>query len=529
VTARDHWGDAMNGTTGRRQFVAAIAAVLLSCAGCGNRSSEADIARAAARLGSEALPAAPSSDPGSSAAPAPVTAAPSGPGVASEAGSLPTSAAAPSPGTRVAAATTARAVPGGASPGGGPARTAPANPGSPAGAAARSTSAAATPAGSSVTAGCGAAKPEVVIGTVGTQSGPIGVATNPGVKAVQAWVADQNTRGGVDCHPIRYIVADDGGDPARHLALVKQLVERQHVIGFVFMNAVLSGQASVQYLNEKQVPVMADDGGGDWFNSPMHFPASSGGHGIADLTIAAGARVTIPAGLNKLAIIVCQEASVCATYTDHWSKNAPRLGYDVVYRGQASLGQPDYTSQCLAAQSAGAQVMMIAFEPNSVRRLRSSCTSVGFTAPIVLVSVMSTADMAEDPAFDGTVIAMPTLPWFLTDRPAIAEYQATLRRVAPNLPIDQSTIVGWTAAKLFERAATGHLSEQPVNADLLRGLWSIKGDDLGGLTYPLRFEQGKAPGNGQPCGWAIVIKARHDTSDGRRFCDAGAATYTMGR
>jgi hypothetical protein len=142
---------------------------------------------------------------------------------------------------------------------------------------------------------------------------------------------------------------------------------------------------------------------------------------------------------------------------------------------------------------------------------------------------MSTADMADDPAFEGTVVAMPTLPWFLGDQAAIAEYQATLRRVAPNLPIDQSTIVGWAAAKLFERAATGHLSEQPGSADLLRGLWSIQGDDLGGLTYPLRFEQGKAPGNGQPCGWVIVIKGKRHTSDGQRFCDTAAATYTMGR
>jgi ABC-type branched-subunit amino acid transport system substrate-binding protein len=511
----------MNGTTCRRLTVAV--AVLILAAGCGNRSSEEDIARAAARLGSEAFPGETPSYPGTSAAPAPAIGAPS---AAPDAAGPPATGSAPHSGSPVAAAVTARATPGAAPPSTVPAPAATAKPGTPAGPTAGPNP---SPAGKAATPGCSAVKPEVVIGTVGTQSGPVGVATNPGVKAVQAWVADRNTRGGIDCHPVRYVVADDGGDPARHLALVKQLVETQHVIGLVFMNAVLSGQASVQYLNEKQVPVMADDGGGDWFNSPMHFPASSGGHGIADLTLAAGARVTVPAGLKKLAIIVCQEASVCATYTDHWAKNATRLGYDVVYRGQASLGQPDYTSQCLAAQSAGAQVMMIAFEPNSVRRLRSSCTKVGFTAPIVLVSVMSTVDMADDPAFEGTVIAMPTLPWFLGDRPAVAEYQVTLRRVAPNLPIDQSTIVGWTAAKLFERAATGHLSEQPVSADLLRGLWSIQGDDLGGLTYPLRFEQGKAPGNGQPCGWAIVIRAKHHTSDGQRFCDTAAATYTMGR
>ena len=500
-----------------RAMIIGAASLLLISAGCGNRSSEEDIARAAARLGSASLPA----DPATTT----TIGAPMPPGAAD-----PTAA----PDVRLAGPTAAPATAGSApragtgsgTPAKGPATVPNPTPGASANPAPQPE---ADPAATPAAAGCGGPKADVILGTVGTQSGPIGVATNPGVKAVQAWTADQNTRGGIDCHPIRYIVADDGGDPARHLALVKQLVEKERVIGFVFMNAVLSGQSSVQYLNEKQVPVMADDGGGDWFKSPMHFPASSGGHGIADLTAAAGARVTIPAGLKKLAVIVCQEASVCATYTDHWTKNAPRLGYDVVYRGTASLGQPDYTSQCLAAQSAGAQVMMIAFEPNSVRRLRSSCTKVGFTAPIVLVSVMSTADMADDPAFEGTVISMPTLPWFLEDRPAIAAYRATLKRVAPSLPIDQSTIVGWAAAKLFERAATGHLSDQPRSSDLLTGLWAINGDDLGGLTYPLRFEPGKAPGNGQPCGWAVVIKAKKHTSDGQRFCDTGAASYTMGR
>jgi branched-chain amino acid transport system substrate-binding protein len=526
----------MIGPTRRRLTVAAVtAAVLMSGVGCGNRSSEEDIARAAARLGSEASVAQSTLDPGAGAAPAPRPEPEPEPGIiapGTSSGAPPGATDSSTTGRRRSSGTSlpaAAAAPARAAAGTAPAAAVPgAKPDLPGGSRGPSPAPAGTPARPG-TPGCAGAKPEVVIGTVGTQSGPVGVATNPGVKAVQAWVANQNAKGGIDCHPVRYVVADDGGDPARHLALVKQLVEGQHVIGFVFMNAVLSGQASVRYLNDKQVPVMADDGGGDWFNSPMHFPASSSGHGIADLTMAAGARVTVPAGLKKLAVIVCQEASVCATYTDHWSKNGARLGYDIVYRGQASLGQPDYTSQCLAAQSAGAQVMMIAFEPNSVRRLRSSCTKVGFTAPIVLVSVMSTVDMADDPAFEGTVISMPTLPWFLADRPAVAEYQATLRRVAPNLPIDQSTIVGWTAAKLFERAATGQLSEQPSSADLLKGLWSIKGDDLGGLTYPLRFEQGKAPGNGQPCGWAIVIKAKDHTSDGQRFCDTGAATYTMGR
>jgi branched-chain amino acid transport system substrate-binding protein len=44
---------------------------------------------------------------------------------------------------------------------------------------------------------------------------------------------------------------------------------------------------------------------------------------------------------------------------------------------------------------------------------------------------------------------------------------------------------------LFERAAAGRLSAKPTSAQILDGLWSLKGETLGGLTYPLTFTKGQ--------------------------------------
>jgi hypothetical protein len=65
------------------------------------------------------------------------------------------------------------------------------------------------------------------------------------------------------------------------------------------------------------------------------------------------------------------------------------------------------------------------------------------------------------------------------------------------------TATGWTAGKLLERAGQ-HLSEPPTTASILQGLWSIKGDDLGGLTYPITFNTNQ-PAPPQTCWFNLAV------------------------
>jgi hypothetical protein len=52
--------------------------------------------------------------------------------------------------------------------------------------------------------------------------------------------------------------------------------------------------------------------------------------------------------------------------------------------------------------------------------------------------------------------------------------------------------LGWTAGALLV-AATRNLPANPTTNDILNGLYSIKGNDLGGLTAALTFQKGQNP------------------------------------
>ena len=87
---------------------------------------------------------------------------------------------------------------------------------------------------------------------------------------------------------------------------------------------------------------------------------------------------------------------------------------------------------------------------------------------------------------DGLVSASNTFLYSQRGTPATDEYQQALRDYSPGSPIGTGMSFGWTAGKLFERAAAT-ISEPPSSQAILAGLWSIHGDTLGGMTAPLTF------------------------------------------
>ena len=64
----------------------------------------------------------------------------------------------------------------------------------------------------------------IVIGSVGPQSGPLGDQLRPMVEAARVWAKSITRKGGLNGHPVNFIVYDSGGDPARHRAAVQQAV-----------------------------------------------------------------------------------------------------------------------------------------------------------------------------------------------------------------------------------------------------------------------------------------------------------------
>lgn len=363
---------------------------------------------------------------------------------------------------------------------------------------------------------CTEKKPQVVIGSVGWYSG----LSNPnGTKAIQAWVATVNARGGVNCHEVKYLVADDGADPARHQQLVQKMVEQDKVVAFV--NTYALSQTTYDYLNRQRIPVVggptADSfkGGNYYYESPTWFPTSQHGDSLYAATFYAVGDFGRLAGKTKLGVLTCAEVAACTIVRQRAEEYAPKIGMTLVYNGQASLAQPDYTAQCQAAQNAGAEVLFVAMDASSVTRLARSCAGVTYRPQFV--SLNSSPSMLSDPNLDGFGIANPVIPWFLEANPGVAEFREALKRHAPGVEPEPITIQGWVAAKYFERA-TQQL-RAPTSEAVLDGLWTIKEHDLGGLSAPYTFTK-DTPTTPRICWWLGRIRDGKWTTpnEGKRNC-----------
>lgn len=347
------------------------------------------------------------------------------------------------------------------------------------------------------------AKAPLVVGVVGWFSGVGGLTASRIRDTIGAWARAVNARGGVAGHPVQLLVADDGGNESRSVAIVRDFVENKKAVALLGY-AGGSAVAVSNYARTRRVPIV----GGlviepVWTTNPMMFPtiASLDGHffGVAN--------VALRRGIRKVGTVYCGDVPACQQNNDAFVRGAKAVGIEVVYQGRISFAQPDFTAECLNARGAGAIGMVPITENASAVRFAKSCARQNYR-PTWLLPTAANAT-AQVPEFEGALAVLAGFPWFLTTgSPALEEYGAALRTYAPHLLEDNSDFgsAGWTAGKLFELAAR-NVSNNPTSAEILEGLWRIRGETLGGLTPPLSFERDRpAGGSWLSCVYVAQVK-----------------------
>ena len=339
-------------------------------------------------------------------------------------------------------------------------------------------------------------------------SGPIGATISAGVGAVRVWVRHVNAKGGLNGHEIQYVVFDDGGDPARHKAQVKEAIERRKVIAFVFNAEGITGASSVGYITSKRVPVIGSEGSGPWFyQSPMYFPPQPHADQFYFSAIYGTGSVFAPAGKTKLGTVACSELQRCAEFEQAAAKAAPKVGLQYVYKVRASVAQPDYSAECLSARNAEAQVIFVALDSNSVARLALSCARQGYRPTFATMASIATDRFKDDANLDGIYVATNVFPYFQSGTPATDEYHQAFAAHSPKSEPGVGVATGWVAAKLFEKVAA-NMPEPPTSEAVLRGLWSLRGDTLGGIAMPLTFLENQLAPTAPVCWFNIAVQDR---------------------
>ena len=355
----------------------------------------------------------------------------------------------------------------------------------------------------------------LIFASVGSYSGPAGTVLLPVVHGAQLWVKHINQHGGLQGHPVELIVYDDGADPARHRANVQDAVEKRRVLAFLAQAGGVTGAAAVEYVTSNRVPVVGSEGATPgMYISPMYFPQMTSDEQLFDTWVYSTGLQAAAAKQSKLALFSCAEAPPCKATNRSFKDHAAEAGLDVVYNAAVSLAQPDFTAECLNARRAGAEIVFVASDGNSVTRVASSCARQGYRPTYATGGSIIRAEHANDPNLDGMIASTTSFPSFQTGTPAVGEFQAAVSSFGQTIARGQGNADGWTAGKLLE-AASAPLRERPSREALLEGLWSVQDNRLGGLTAaPLSFDRDK-PAQRQACFFMVrLTEKRFTSSDG---------------
>jgi branched-chain amino acid transport system substrate-binding protein len=334
----------------------------------------------------------------------------------------------------------------------------------------------------------------IIIGSVGNYSGPAGAALGTVPRAVQVWVAWVNAHGGLFGRQVQLIVQDDGGDPARYAAAVRDLVENRHVVAFVGQGASISNLGGKSYLEANQVPVIGNDCTSlNWEKSHDYFSqcptiAATAGSGLKGAFRLGEGR--------RFGYVFCSEA--CTEQDPTIAAGAKASGAELVYREQISLTQVDFTSQCRNAMAAGVETMFVGADPNTLSRWARSCDRQGFHPQYFQATITVTPDTLSLPGLADAYLMMPTFAFEANSGPAYEEFRAAVKRFTDSPP-SAGLSLGWTAAKMFENVATRAVraSGEVTSKSLYAAMHTVKDETLGGLSVPLTFT-GDLPANA-PC------------------------------
>jgi branched-chain amino acid transport system substrate-binding protein len=346
-----------------------------------------------------------------------------------------------------------------------------------------------TPGGPATPApGAGGPKSEILLGSFGAESGILGAVSGPAPPGLRAWSAYINAKGGINGHPVRVILGDDNADPARTLAIVRQMVEQDHVIAFL-NDYSFTLAAVTKYLEDKQIPDVGSIGGdvaGD--HSPMVFHPLVG----PDKGQAWGFLLTVASQTDKkkLGILYCREATTCSVQMNSFKKLLPWNGLQDVYEAQVSLAQPDYTAEMLQAQRAGAEVILCLIDSASVARVAQSAHRQGYN-PIFAGTYNLNQDLvfAGGKEVEGLLLTSRTPPW--DSSPKMQFYRDAMDRYQPKAYRGDLGGGVFVAGKLLEEKIGPFIQEPPTTAQILQGLYALHDETLGGLLPGVGFVHGE--------------------------------------
>jgi branched-chain amino acid transport system substrate-binding protein len=283
-------------------------------------------------------------------------------------------------------------------------------------------------------------------------------------------------------------MVDDGGDPARAQSAVRQMVEKDHVIAFLYPYAIGTLVPVLPYLEEKGIPVLGQMGAETLadYSAAVFQPFMAADKGTAWGFVNG---ILAQTDKRKLGILWCREVAACQLVKDGIKKLMPYKGEEVVYDAQISFAQPDYTAEVLGAQRAGVEVLITFADIATVNRVAQSAHRQSYRPVLSATHNMQHRDVfAYQSELDGLVSYSRIPPY---DSPKMADYRRAMSLYQPKAPLGELGGAGYVMGKLLEAKVAPLLDDDPTPAELTEAMYTLHGETLGGILPPITFPRAK--------------------------------------
>jgi branched-chain amino acid transport system substrate-binding protein len=358
--------------------------------------------------------------------------------------------------------------------------------------------------------------PELVFGMAAPLSGAardVGKDVRTGIEVA---FAAQNESGGVNGRRLKLLVADDGSEPARTEAAVKDLIYGRKVFGIIGNVGTAGAELAVPLANEKGVLFFGAVSGASFLrNNPpdryvFNYRASYAEETAAIVKYLVDVRRIAPA---RIAVFTQDDAFGDAGFEGvarimRQYRHDPAKVLRVRYRRNTADVDVAVRDVAKHAKDLGAVVMVATYKASArfIERLRDAkvrglvYTNVSDVGANMLAEELATLG----PGYGEGVVITQVVPLPTAKATTILKYQEQMKKHAPSEKPGFLSLEGWIAARLLiegvQRAGKGASVDAVIDA-----LESIRGLDLG-IGTPLGF--GPSEHQASHMVWGTVIDAK---------------------
>lgn len=357
---------------------------------------------------------------------------------------------------------------------------------------------------------------EVAFGMVGPLSGPskeIGKAVRTGIEVA---FAAQNEAGGVHGRRLSLVAVDDGLEPGRTAAAMRDLVETRRVFGIVGNVGTATAEVAVPYANEKGVLFFGAVSGAKLLrhNPPdrfvFNFRASSAEETAAIVRYLVEVRRVAP---ERIAVFGQDDAFGDAGFDGvakilRQYRRDPARTLRLRYKRNTADVEDAVRALASHGREVGAVVMIATYKAAArfIERVRDANLDHLVLANVSDVDANALADELAQlgPGYADGVVVTQVVPSPTAAATTILRYQAELRKHAPGERPASLSLEGWIAARLLIEGLQ-RAGRSLTTAALIDALESLRGLDLG-IGAALGF--GPSEHQASHTVWGVVLDGK---------------------